>query len=678
MRLPALTSAALAATLVAAVAGPASAVEAEQGAGTSESVLTMFSLGAGGQTVEAGVLSLLADTVGGQPLAKAVVTPVRAGGASYGETVVTGGDAPTSVPGVSSAAVVPALAGLVSASTPQFGASASTGVGTATSQAGAESLGSLSLLGLPVDVAGTVGSISKVTGAGSEGTQTVEIADLALPTLADILGQLGLDLSALPVEVLYELLDRLELVTTTVAELNAELDAALAQLQTQITAAEAEVDKQLAAVDAAQKDLTAKTSALAPLEQTLLQKNQAVTAARAARDAAVAEVNRIAAEADVATKQALYNTLLAEYNPADPLTQALLKPALDAAKASLDAALALVTSAQKAVTDATTALTNAETAAQLAQAAVDAARAAVVLAQQALDTALDLLATARQLLVDVLSQVTREVEALRAAVVAVLDGTPLVSLDAVSVVTRTAVTSAASGGQTAEVVGGEISGLRVLGTDVLSDVLNGSSSVELLDLTAETLTQVNGLIGTLTGALSDVLSTVPLFPTLDIPAPQVTLLEKTTSTDVVDGFGTAAASVTLLSIDLPAITLPADLALPGAADLPVFDALAGGVGVKASAIGDLTSTPLSVTVAQLGPQTQFRPGVDAAAPGTGTPGTGTPGTGGPGTVLNPAPVRELPRTGASTLLAGAALVLLGGAFALRRRYEGVAEGVAAE
>ena len=108
---------------------------------------------------------------------------------------------------------------------------------------------------------------------------------------------------------------------------------------------------------------------------------------------------------------------------------------------------------------------------------------------------------------DILDTVQAEIDALLGAVTAVLDGTPLVSFDSLSVLTRSAATTNTDGGQEAVITGGELTGLKVLGTDVLDDVL-GTSSVDLLDLVGGTLADVNALVAGLSGTLSSVLSSV--------------------------------------------------------------------------------------------------------------------------------------------------------------------------
>ena len=87
-------------------------------------------------------------------------------------------------------------------------------------------------------------------------------------------------------------------------------------------------------------------------------------------------------------------------------------------------------------------------------------------------------------------------------------------------------------------------------------------------------------------------STVPSFPTLSIPAPEVGLLTKSSSTSITDGFGVANTSVKGLSITLPSVSIPTALALPGAADLPALDGITQVAGL-------LTSAPVKIDLATL-------------------------------------------------------------------------------
>jgi LPXTG-motif cell wall-anchored protein len=319
-----------------------------------------------------------------------------------------------------------------------------------------------------------------------------------------------------------------------------------------------------------------------------------------------------------------------------------------AAQTALNAANASVAAASSAVTTATNDLATAQSAVDVAQAAVNALKNTIAAIQTTIDGLQKVLDAAVAALRNLLTGVQPLIDQLLGAIMAVLDGTPLVSFDSLSVVTEAIASSNTSGGQTAKVVGGELVGLEVLGTDVLSNVL-GTSSVDLLDLVGGTLADVNGLIAELTGTLSSVLSTVPQFPTLSIPAPQVGLLQKSATTDIVNGFGVASTSVKGLSLTLPSVSIPTALALPGAAELPALDGITQVAGL-------LTSAPVKVDVATLSSNSRFAPAV-VAAPGTGTPTTGTPTGAAP----------QLPRTGPTQALAVLGLVLMAGAVIARRR-----------
>jgi hypothetical protein len=158
---------------------------------------------------------------------------------------------------------------------------------------------------------------------------------------------------------------------------------------------------------------------------------------------------------------------------------------------------------------------------------------------------------------------------------------------------------------------------------------------------------VNGVIGQVTGTLSTVLSNVPGFPKLDVPAPVIGLLTRSTSTSISDGFGRASTLVRGLTITVPGITLPTSLALPGAANLPAFDSVT-------QVAGQLTSAPLSLSVLTLRDQAAFRPAV-----------AGSPSSGGPGG-------SQLPPTGLPVGVAALSLLLIGGALVVRRRLVPVA------
>ena len=587
-RRPLLACSVAAAALVLCSAGTAAgATSATTAAGKATTAVTLLNVKAGGHTLSVGDLALLSDTTTGSPVAQVVVTPVTADGTAYGQQTVTPASSPVSVPSQSSPS---ALAAIVSATTPSFSTTASSSPST---HAGASSLGSLSVLGINVPLSGAVdlgSAVSSTTGA--VGQKTVTVKNLSLPSIADLLAALGLDLSALPVETVNNLVNELEIVTTAVATAQDAVDTAQDQ------------------VDAATADVATKTAALAADQSTLTTATSTLTTATATLQGFLDQIAALAPAVLVSEPTA--NTIAGYANLVS--TSSALVAVIEAAVPGTGAAYTAYTTAQTAVTTAT---------------------AAVATAQAALDAA-------QLLLTSLTATLNGLIDSLQSALLTVLDDTPLVSLGSLSVTTKAAAVTASTGGQTAQVVGGTISGLHVLGTDVL-DVALGSSSVDVVDLVGEAASEVSGLVDEITGTLSDVLSNVPSLPTLSIPAPTVELLTKSTSTSIVDGFGKASTAVTGLKITIPAITLPTSVALPGAASLPAL------TGVTQTA-GSLTSAPITLGLGTLTDQAAFRP---AVLPGGSTPGS---------TGQNP----NLAGTGFPVGVGMLALVLLGGAFLLRR------------
>ena len=633
MRIRPLATAA-AAALVVGVAGPAVAVTsapaAKPPAGSASTGLTLLSLALAGHDIRVGSVALSSSTATGTPTSKVLVTPVKADGKTYGEQAVTSANSPAAVPSFDSAAVLPAaLAGVVSVKSPVFNVTAGP---AAVAKAGADSLGSVRILGLPVALDGTVDAGSLVDSVNATGHKTLAVKNLALPSIADILAALGLDLAKVPVKTLTDLVNGLNLTNPAVAAAQKALSDATAALGTAVTDAQKAVDDQqakvtaaLAALDKAQVDLTAANAAVTSAQT-------AFDAAKAQQTAAKTTLDAQVASAVAAAGGAVGTLVYQAYLTANPS----VATAIASAQSAYDAATATVTTTG-------TALSNAKTVAQAAQVAFDAA-------QSALNSAKTLLTSLLNTLNGLLGSLAPQINALLAAVTAVLDATPLVSVDSFTVETVAAVNSASAGGQTAKVVGGEIQGVHVLGTDVLNNVL-GSTKINLLDLAGSTLSSVTSKIDALNGVLSSVLSAVP---GLSIPAPQVDLLTKTTSTSIANGFGYAENSVNALSVSLPAITLPAALALPSAATLPAISGapdLKGALGI--AAVGDLTSQAMTVKLGTLSEQSSFRPGT--TAPGT-TPGT-TPDASGP----------PLATTGMPAGIAVIGFLLVGFGLVVRRR-----------
>ena len=676
-----LLSAAAAAALLAAFAGPATAAtDPVPAAGVASSTITLLDIAAGGRTVGVGQLSLLSDALGSEAVAKILATPLTVDGTAYGQRTITPADSPATVAALDSGSVAPALAGLVTVTSPVLTGKAETTESGPSSRVGAGSFGGVDVLGLPVALSGSLdaGSVVSRTG-GALGDKTLEVTDLALPSIADVLAALGLDLSKLPTDVLVELLGELDLLTTAVTTADKALTDATAAIQTQIDAAQKAVDDATAALAAKTAELTAAQSQLAAAERDLATKTAALAplqTALASAQTQLATANGTLASATTALNGALSTAGLASldaYNALPELLKAPLRPVIDPLVAAVTAAQTTVASATAVVTKATADLAAAQSLVDVAAALVTTLKGTVATLQGLVDGLQATLDAAVAALRTVLKDVQPLIDQLLILVTAVLDGTPLVSIDGLRVVTESKVTSAAAGGQSAKVVGGEIEGLEVLGTDVLDDVL-GVTKVDVLDLTGSTLTAVNGLVAELTGTLSSVLSTVPGFPALSIPAPKVEVLTKQLGTGVTGGFGTATTSVRALSVTLPSITLPQALALPSAAQLPAFGSVLSGAAARSNAVlddaGNLVSSPVTLALGTLSEQARFRAAVaGTAAPGTGTPGTGTPGTGTPGAT----PGTALPTTGASQALAVLGVVLMAAAVATRRRRELVSE-----
>ncbi|HWG94816.1 MAG TPA: hypothetical protein VNU66_11375 [Mycobacteriales bacterium] len=625
---PAPVLAALAATaLVAVAAGPVTAstpaaTAAVPAAGTATSSVVLAELVAAGTGVTVGAVQLVTDTTGAAPVARVIVTPLRSGDTVVGAREVGPGDGASTV-GAQSLS----LAGLGAVSSPALQVAAQTPVTGPTASAGAASLGGLTLLGLPVALDGTVSAASSVLAGGATSGKTVEVRDLSLPGVGALLARLGLDLDALGAlvpGVLAQLVDRLGLPVDS-AELLAQVQA-VADAQTAVDTARGAVATAEAGVTTATSDLAAATGVLAAetAELELLKGVQAT--AQATLDAAVA----------------------AAAGPAcDLLPGNLLCAAVDRARAALAEATAAV-DAQQLVVDA------AQAAVTTAQSALTAAQGVLAAAVAALDGLLAQLASLLQSLPGLVAELT-----------AVLDAVPLLELELLSVTSRAAATSAAAGGQDAGVSGGELQGLRVLGTDVLAlpqvrtalGLAPGAAGVDVAGLAGARLAAVQAAVDGLLATLTDLLDGA--VPGLVVPALEVGLLERTTTTAVADGFGTASAALGGLRVAVPALSIPTSL-------LPSVSLSSSAGGVRAAAV----TSPVELVLGAVTETARFRPAATAQVPGGEVPGGPVPGAGTPGTGTPVAtPVTSgspLPRTGPQALVALAGLGALMGAALLRR------------
>lgn len=307
--------------------------------------------------------------------------------------------------------------------------------------------------------------------------------------------------------------------------------------------------------------------------------------------------------------------------------------AIDTAQTAYDAAVAALATVSPNLADATTALDAALAAADTT--AVDSALATLGIATpldhvdwdtlgttssgQAVQTALrgdPAIASAADdykdakdatdLVTSTLTTLTDAIGDLADIVDGVLSGAPLVEIGAAEVGTKAAVGSAKSSAVT-----GYVSGVKVLGQDVLAAV-TGNTKLDAAALAGTVATQVNSAIASVTGTLSSVLSSVTGATGLVVPAPSIKLLTKTATTGVDGLFGTADATVTALSVDMGSVVVPDAFALADAADLAGILPVAGG----------FKTSPLSVKVGQLVESAKFHP---ASTGGSGNlPATGMP------------------------------------------------------
>lgn len=208
------------------------------------------------------------------------------------------------------------------------------------------------------------------------------------------------------------------------------------------------------------------------------------------------------------------------------------------------------------------------------------------------------------------SAVSSALDAIADLVDGVLAGVPLVEIGSAKIATKAAVGAA----KTATVTGA-ISGVKVLGTDVLAEV-TGDSELDVAKVVGDVAADVNAQLADLSAALSNALSGVTGATGLVVPAPKIELLTKKTVTGTDGAFGTATTTVTALSVSLGSATIPAVYALEDAA------ALAG--------IAEITSgfktAPLAMKVGTLVESARFRPASTTTTPGSGPthPSTGAP------------------------------------------------------
>lgn len=234
----------------------------------------------------------------------------------------------------------------------------------------------------------------------------------------------------------------------------------------------------------------------------------------------------------------------------------------------------------------------------------DDAQAALANAQTALAAALTTLTTT----------VAGLTEDLAELVDGVLAGNPLVEIGAAQVGTI-----ASAGTPKAASVTGYVSGVKVLGQDVLKTA-TGNTKLDVAALSQQVSDKVNDALADVSSQLSSVLSSATGAVGLQVPAPSIKVLTKSASTGTDGAFGTAQAAVSTLEVSLGSVVVPDVYALAGATQLP---------GILPTSTGFKTA-PFSVKVGVLGEAARFRPGSSSTGTTTTPGGKGAlPTTGGP-------------------------------------------------
>jgi hypothetical protein len=255
---------------VAAAALPAGATDtASHGRATSS--LTILSLRIGGQSVAAGRIVAVASNASSGHVARLVVTPLAynfpAAGQSgtVGQQTITPSSGSTTVPSAPSVIALPN--GLGSVKGPTFVAEAKDGAAAVLAAAKLSALGKVTLAGVPLNLqAASLTHEAEVVSTGATAEKSLSLGDLSLPSLADLLASLGLDLSATLDQLTQGKLTQLAgLVTTTTSGAIKTANIAVDQAQTGVTQAGATPGATLTAAQAqlatAQSDATAKNTA---------------------------------------------------------------------------------------------------------------------------------------------------------------------------------------------------------------------------------------------------------------------------------------------------------------------------------------------------------------------------------------------------------------------------------
>lgn len=590
------------AVLVAATL-PAGAATSTAAAGAASSTFTALQVANDTTTAVVGQVSLTTATLTA-PTAAVRVAPAVLNGAATAPVDVTPANSPQTV----AAGTVALPGGLGQLTGPALTASASVLGGYPVTQVTGSALGTLDILGTAVDLgAATYRNGSGVNGTVASAGKTVTVDSVVLPTFADLLAGLGLDVSALPVGTLEALLG----IPALLDQLTATEQAALSTARAGIHAA---VDTAQSAVDQAQAALTRATDGLASAQAAAASTTAALTAAVKGLDVtavntalAAAGLPLISGPLDAASYAALTPEQQAAI-PAPPSTPALLAE-YNVAKTLLLAANAAVDAAQQALDDAV--------------AALDAALATV------------------QGLVDQLAGLVQTA----------LGANPLATLGGISVTTL-----ASAGAPTKADAVASIGSLTVLGGDTVTN-----------PTVAQVTSLVSGLVDQVTGVLNQVTG-LTLTPLSVTPA-AVTKSTGKEGAFTTAAASVSALSITLPGITLPqALALPAAVsgALAGTNGIAVVQRGEGNNGTFA-----VEPTTLDVaTVTEAARFRPGSTGTVDTPPATDTPGsTGTPGTT-PVATPTVTPTLPTTGLSAGVAVAAVTLLTAGLALARRRRAPG--------
>ena len=207
MRASPLLSAAAATALLAALAGPVTAATPAApvpGLGTALSSGSLAKLSGAGKSLEAVRLEFRTGTLDGTN-ALVKIIPLLSDGVPVGSPVEVKAGEEKNFPSQSQA-----VPGVLSLTSPNGNLSALVGPDGPVAKA-TTGLGEIDLLGLNILGDGSFAASSQVGKTGSTATKSLALDSLALPSLLDLLDLLGLDLEALPVGTLPNLLGGLDL-----------------------------------------------------------------------------------------------------------------------------------------------------------------------------------------------------------------------------------------------------------------------------------------------------------------------------------------------------------------------------------------------------------------------------------------------------------------------------------